>query len=355
MAAPATPTNFYVATGNNQNLAAWDITPTADSYQVQRSLDGVTFTTVSTLSGTPLATSYLDTAVTTGISYFYQVAAGTTGTYSAFTAPQSVVPSMTGEMSLGAIILAAKQRADRVNSNFVTKQEWISYVNQAMFELYDILVTTYEDYFIATPYMFQTNGSNYIYNLPDGITSYINGISFQAGYIAPPFYKLWGVDLAINTANNAFVTLNKFNPIDRNRYVYPNSSSTIYGVYNMQYRLIGTNQIEFIPVPAGTQYIRIWYVPRLTQLLQDTDVTTQGISGWLEYVIVRAAKYALDKEESDTSQLNLELVALDKRIKETAMNRDVGQPEKIADIRRGTSWGGNDWGGGWGPAGGGGY
>jgi hypothetical protein len=251
---------------------------------------------------------------------------------------------MTGELPLSSIILQAQQRADRVNSNFVTKPEWINYVNQAMFELYDLLVTVYEDYFIATPAQFSTNGSTFQYPLPDGVTSFVNGLTYQPGYIAPPFYKLWGVDLAINTANNAYVTLNKFNPIDRNRYVYPNSASTIYGVYNMQYRLIG-DSIEFIPVPAGNQIIRIWYIPRLTQLLQDTDVTTQGISGWIEYVIVRAAKYALDKEESDTTQLNTELVALNDRIRASAMNRDAGQPDTVSDIRKGGYWGGNGFGG----------
>lgn len=351
MAAPSIPNNFYVSTANAQNLAGWDITPTATSYIVQRSLDGVTFTTVATLTGTPLATSYLDTTVTSGIAYYYQVAASNTDGSSAYTTATAVVPSMTGELSLGAIILSAKQRADRVNSNFVTKSEWISYVNQAMFELYDLLVTIYEDYFVATPAQFTTNGNTFLYPLPNGITSYVNGVSFQSGYIAPPFYKLIGVDLGINTANNAFVTLNRFNFIDRNRYVYPNSASTIYGVYNMQYRILGTNQIEFIPVPASGQIIRLWYIPRLTQLLQDTDVTTQGISGWIEYVIVRAAKYALDKEESDTSQLNLELVALNKRIEESGMNRDAGQPETVSDSRRAGNFGSSGDGTGWNQAG----
>lgn len=341
---PSTPLSFFVQTANAQNLVSWAITATATSYIVQRSLDGVTFTTVATISGSPLATNYLDSTVSSGIAYWYQVAASNGSGTSAYTVAQMVVPSMSGELSLGSIRLQAQQRADRVNSNYVTLPEWNNYINQAMFELYDLLVTVYEDYFIATPAQFLTNGSTFQYSLPDGVTSFVNGLTFQPGYIAPPFYKLWGVDLAVNTANNAYVTLNKFNPIDRNRYVYPNSASTIYGVYNMQYRLIG-NKIEFIPVPAGNQIIRLWYIPRLTQLLQDTDVTTQGISGWIEYVIVRAAKYALDKEESDTTQLNTELVALDARIKASAMNRDAGQPDVVSDIRKGGYYGGNGFGG----------
>jgi hypothetical protein len=84
-------------------------------------------------------------------------------------------------------------------------------------------------------------------------------------------------------------------------------------------------------------------------LLADTDITTTGISGWIEYVIVRAAKYALDKEESDTSKLDAQLLYLKGRIEESAQNRDAGIPDKISDIR-GSGWYGQT-GGGWGPMG----
>ena len=79
----------------------------------------------------------------------------------------------------------------------------------------------------------------------------------------------------------------------------------------------------------------------MTELLQDTDTTNFGISGWQEYVIVRAAKYALDKEESDTTILTQEIAFLKARIEETASNRDAGQPDRISDTRSGN---GNGWG-----------
>jgi hypothetical protein len=71
----------------------------------------------------------------------------------------------------------------------------------------------------------------------------------------------------------------------------------------------------------------------------DTDITTIGFSGWLEYVIVRAAKYALDKEESDTTKLTEEILFIQKRIEDTAPNRDAGQPDRVSDIRQGRGWG----------------
>lgn len=296
------------------------------------------FTVLVTLSGSPLATSYLDTAVTLGTQYFYTVQASTVSGTSPATIAQSVVPAPTGEMTLGAIRLKAQQRADRVNSNFVTMPEWNSYINQAMFELYDLLITVYEDYYVASPIQFVCDGTTYLYPLPNGSNTFLNANNTAQTVTPPSYYKLLGVDLALNNAVNAYVTINKFNFIDRNRFVYPNTASTIYGVFNLQYRVMGSN-LEFIPTPSTGQAIRLWYIPRLTELLQDTDITTTGISGWIEYVIVRAAKYALDKEESDTAKLDTEILFLKGRIEESAANRDAGQPDSISDTRSNGGWG----------------
>lgn len=339
MAIPGVPTNFFVQTANQQNLASWNLSPGATSYIVSRSEDNVTYTTIATVSGSPLATSYLDTAVTLGTQYWYQIAALNISGQSIFTAPQSVIPSPTGEMCLSQIRLQAQQRADRVNSQFVSMPEWNTYINQAMFELYDLLVTVYEDLYVATPVQFMTDGSTFLYDLPNGSNTFLNGINPNITFTPEPFYKLLGVDLSIQNSNNGYVTINKFNFIDRNRFVYPNTASTIYGVFNLQYRMLG-KQIEFIPTPTANQGVRLWYIPRLKELLQDTDITTTGISGWIEYVIVRAAKYALDKEESDTTKLDQQILFLKGRIEETAANRDAGQPDKISSTRTNSGqWG----------------
>lgn len=337
---PGIPQNFVAQTANQKNLVSWDLSTGATSYKVQRSLDNVTYTPLVTVSGSPLATSYLDTAVTLGTQYWYNVAASNVSGDSSYTTPQSVVPAPTGEMCLSQIRLAAMQRADRVNSNFVTMSEWRSYINQSLFELYDLLITVYEDLYVATPAQFQADGVTFLYSLPNGSNTFLNALNLQS-FTPQPFYKLLGVDLALQNATNAYVTVPKFNFINRNRFVYPNTSSTIYGVFNLQYRMLGSN-IEFIPTPSAGQNIRLWYIPRLVELLQDTDITTAGISGWMEYVIVRAAKYALDKEESDTSKLDQQIIFLKGRIEETAANRDAGQADTISDVRsnRGSGYGG---------------
>jgi hypothetical protein len=351
MSAPGIPQNFYVQQGNRQVYLSWDISAGSTSYIVQRSTDGVNFSTLATV----VINNYLDTSVTAGIQYFYQVAASN-GSISPYTLAQSIIPSPAAEMSLYQLRQMSFQRADRTGSNFVTLPEANMFINQAMYELYDLLITADEEFYVATPAQWtsQPNNNNqtYLYPLPDGATNFVNGLDGTSNYLAPPFYKLKGVDLALNTANNAWVTINKFSFMDRNRFVYPNTASTIYGVFNLQYRLLGSN-IELIPTPSAGQKLRIWYIPRLPQLLMDTDLTTSGISGWLQYVIIRTAKYILDKEESDTTKLDQELAFLQKRIEETAANRDTGMPDKISDVRQNGYWGSlSDGYGGSGPIGG---
>lgn len=339
MAIPFSPPSFSVQQGNLKIFLSWDIVAGATSYSVQRSTDGVTFSTLAN----PAPNSYLDTTASIGVQYYYRVASTNGSGTSAYTAAQSAVIAPNGELSLGELRLRGQQRADRVNSQFVTNSEWNYFINQAMYELYDLLITVYEDYFEAPEVTFTVNGNSNKYPLPDGILTFTDSATGQP-IIAPPFYKLSGVDLALFNTTNGYVNMNKYNLIDRNKFVYPNSGSTIYGVYNLQYRLMG-NFIRFIPVPSGGTMIRLLYIPRLPTLLADTDVTTIGYSGWLQYVIARAAKYALDKEESDTTTLDQELGFLKKRIEESAMNRDVGQPDTVSDLRNtqlGWGYGGFD-------------
>ncbi len=343
MAVPYQVQNLAAQQADGNILLSWNGSLSASAYQVQRSTDGVNFTDL----GAPIVVvQYLDSLPGVGIQYFYQVLAQNGDGNAPASQIVSMVTAPPGEMSLGELRLRAQQKADRVNSAFVTNPEWNFNIRLAMYELYDLLITTYEDYNIAAPAYINTGGTLFQYALPDG-TNYLGGtLGGASGAPANRLYKLSGIDLGVNTSNNAWVTIHRFDWIDRNAYVYPNSTSTIYGVYNMRYRVMGTNLV-LIPTPAGNQQLRLWYAPVLPAMLQDTDLTTIGWSGWLAYVITRAAKYALDKEEgSDTGKLDAELLYLKKRIEESASNRDQGQPDTISNTRRDPVYGGGGWGDG---------
>jgi len=343
MAAPAVPSNLLVQQGNGQVYLSWDLTAGADTYKVYRSTNNITFTLLTTVS----INNYLDTAVTVNTQYWYKISALTGVDESSLTGAQTTIPTYSGNDSLLAIRTQAKQRADRVNSNFLTTEEWNNNINQSYFELYDLLKNCYEDWFFAKAYQFVTNGSSNMYPVPDGSSTFLD----VDGNVCKPFYNLLGVDCGLGpNSSNAWVTLHKYDFIERNRYVYPNITSTYMGVFNMRYRLMG-NTINLIPTPSANQYIQVWYVPRMTRLLRDIDVA-DGVSGWTEYIIVDAAIKALQKEESDVTALMMQKQALIKRIEETAINRDIGQPDTISNTRSFASRNGGGYGtggsdGGW--------
>jgi hypothetical protein len=189
------------------------------------------------------------------------------------------------------------------------------------------LVSKYGDDYYVQNVSFNTDGTTTLYPLPDG-TLYSS---------AAPFLKLLGVDLALQSTTNSWVTLHPFNFSARNRYSYPNMQ-TFYGVGNLRYR-IQANNLWLQPVPASGQTIRLWYVPRTAVLSGDSD-TSDGIGGWLEYVITDAAIKALQKAERPLDALAAQKLALITRIESAAENRDAGFPATVSDSQSSETWGG---------------
>jgi len=219
---------------------------------------------------------------------------------------------MATTMTLTELKNAVRQRSDMENSQFVKDTELTSYINQSYFELYDLLVQKYGDnYFVASPYSFTSDGVNDEYTLPTDM------------------YKFLGVDLALSNSTDSWVTIKPFNFAERNRYAVPNFQS-FYGITNLRYRLMG-NKLKFTPIPQANQQFRLWYVPRLTTLVNNTD-TVDGISGWTEYIIIDAAIKCLQKEESDTNVLMGQKLAIIQRIENASENRDAGFPRTVADV-----------------------
>lgn len=327
MAIPAIPTGFQVQQGNGIVYLSWNITTGATSYKIQRSINGVSFSDLDTSS----VNNYLDSSVSVGTQYYYQIAAVNGSGTSGYVTPLSAIPALAGQLSLGEIRLRAQQAADRENSQFLTLSEWNFNINQSAAEFYDLLITAYEDYFVAPRLTFSTDGSSSQFDLP-------TGLNYSS---APAFYKLYGVDCGLDASQNAWLTLKKFNFIERNKFVFPQMQSSLLGIFNMQYRVVG-GKIMFVPIPSANLSIGLWYFPRITTLLADTDIL-DGIGGWTEYVIIDSAIKALRKEESDTTLLFEQKMMLKKRIEEAAQHRDAGQPDTISDVRtRSESWGSGD-------------
>lgn len=229
-----------------------------------------------------------------------------------------------GVVTLGDLRDELRLRIDRVNSTFFTDAELNTYISGSYKELYDLLAQKFgDDYYVATPYEFTTDGTNDTYDLP------------------ATFYKLIGCDASYNGGGaNGWITLKQFMFQERNTYTLPNYQG-FYGITNLRYRLRG-DKIWFTPLPIGGQLLRIFYIPRPTELTDDAD-TVDGVSGWEEYILCDAAIKCMVKEESDPSAFAAQKSAMLVRIESAAENRNAGQPQTVSDIHQGFwpygSWG----------------
>lgn len=337
MAIPGIPQNLYITTGNGKICLNWKISAGATTYPIQRSTDGVTFTPLAA----PATNFYLDIAVTIGTQYWYKIAAANGSDVSSYASVGTngqtlqIVPCAPGQINLGYLRYMSKLRANKLRSQFLTDDEWNFNINQSAKKLYDFLTQKFgENYFLAPPVQIPT--SNVITSLglsavplPDG-TNY----TYQDGSKVPRMFKLAGVDVSVNAGNGQWFTLPRFNWIDRNRYSTLQLSGTVQSIYGLAYCEYGEN-CYLIPTPQAAQFIQLWIIPLMTEMLLDTDMMPFSLSGWSELVIVDAAIKALVKEESyDQAQaLASERSGILDRIEQVASNRDVGQPNTISNTR----------------------
>jgi hypothetical protein len=214
-------------------------------------------------------------------------------------------------ITLGEARLQAQQRADMVNSTFVSTAEWNTMINASYAELYDLLIGVYEDYKITSANISVLPNTD-TYSLP------------------ATFYKLRGVDLVLDALGNA-VSLRPFNFNERNSYMFTPTWNTV-GLSYLRYHMQG-DSIRFVPVPNGPQTIKLWFIPAITRLSADAD-TLDGVNGFEEYLILDAAIKARVKEESDVQELMIQKEAMKKRIESMAPARDAGEPEKVSDVNK---------------------
>lgn len=172
-----------------------------------------------------------------------------------------VTEVVAGSVTVEDLELQVRQRADMVNSEFVTSDEVQQYVKQSMYELYDLLIQKFGADYYMSEYTFVTDGANDSFALPADM------------------YKLRGVDLRTgdpSAGSSGWLSLRPHNFGERNRYVYPNTQTTFGLASNLQYHVQG-DSIRFVPLPASGQTVKLWYTPRLTDVAASAPSSVTGI------------------------------------------------------------------------------
>lgn len=212
-------------------------------------------------------------------------------------------------MTLAQLRDAVRQRSDMERTQFIKDPELTAYINGSYGELYDILVSRFEDYY----------SEQVSFSLASGVSTYA---------LPADFYKMRGLDYQVSAPDDwETVRPLPFGERNtRNRTV----NRLIYGVRPINYRILG-GSLKFFPESQADGSYRMFYIPRFTPLAADGDVMGDVLD-FEEYVIVDAAIKCVVKEESDPQALMLQKQQLRERIQAMASNRDAGDPERITDV-----------------------
>ena len=209
-----------------------------------------------------------------------------------------------------AIDLADMRRSAFIDQSGTASTELIRYVNMAYKDVYQQIVMSKENYF-ATPYSFNLVGAQPSYPLP------------------ADFYKLNGVDLALDASNTRFITLSPAMFRDRNKY--KSSINALTAPYGQVFRyLIVKDSIQFIPVPSVAYQVILWYTPEPATIttLSDTISLPPGCD---EYMSLYIGALMKSKEESDATPLNVKRVEVLRQITHSLRERDTGAADYVVD------------------------
>ncbi len=191
-----------------------------------------------------------------------------------------------------------RRLADVVGSTFVTDAELTERINVAYKELYGLLVRN---------------------SLQRSETTYTVTANGAASYALPAnFLGLIGV---YRSVGEDFVPLERFD--DKFK---PGSRTGDAS----KYRVVGSNLVLY-PKPSSGTY-DVVYIPVPGDMAADAD-TMDGVLGWEEFVVLDAAIYVLEKEESDTSKLEFKRDRILKRIQDEAQIAEFTQAPRIRNTR----------------------
>lgn len=215
--------------------------------------------------------------------------------------------------TLSELRTRARRLADAVGNNFFSDAEINDYINTGLGELHDILVTKFEDYHV----------SSISFNLASDTSSYtLESIGLNN------LYKLMGIDIAQGSET---IRVPRYTFQERNTFKASQALYSDRGHTNHRYSLTG-NAIKFIPTPLSTEEVTVWYIPKFTKLVNDSDSVDGNIaSNWEDYAVMSAAIKMRQKEETSTTSLVKEQEKLTVRIEDAARNRDAGEPMGITD------------------------
>jgi hypothetical protein len=242
-------------------------------------------------------------------------------------------------ITLSELRTAARQKADMParsdGDGFVSDTELNGYINTAGAELWDMLVTQYEDQFTLTTSISSPS--------PLDMTQWPTLLSLPpTGYGNYYLHKLRCIEWF---DGSTYRELQRVERAEWSKYRGapsdddPTAFTMVGGWLWLMPTDINYPGLQGTGNSGSERTFRVTWIPTYRMLTADAAEMFGGSGGfqlpnrWEEYIVVRAAIEMLRKEESDISALSQERERLEARIRTAATNRDASGPKRIADTR----------------------
>ncbi len=228
-----------------------------------------------------------------------------------------------------------RQRADMVNSTFVSDSEIDTFNERAFQELYGMAVGEWEDIYVRK---FETtiapsagltgNVAASEFNLPSDVKKLRSVRIKNDRFLSPiSIREIEGLDAA---GGSQRTSKPRYYWLYGNAYANPVPSSPTVASLGMS--------IALMPPPDTTYTITVYYVPAvsLEEVSRDDGFgnpnTLAMLADWDEYVVLTACIKCKDKEESDVSVLLQERAMLLENIKKSWQPVDTSEAARVVQL-----------------------
>lgn len=211
-----------------------------------------------------------------------------------------------------------RSKIDRVNAATPTNTEINGWLNESAAELWDEVVTVYEDQFTT----YATTDAPQSTPIDISNLSTLFGLAVPVDHDPVRLFKLRALEYSIN---GEWREVDGVPRQEWRKYETATASHAPVG-----YTLMG-EAVHLLPSTTASQLYRLTYIPAYEKMVDDTDDLFYVPNRWDEFVVVDACIKARIKLQQDPSAEMARKAELRQRIRRAATNRTPGQSHKVTE------------------------
>jgi hypothetical protein len=215
-------------------------------------------------------------------------------------------------VTLAELKISTRNKADLLKNLAVGETELRDLVNESYRSLYRKVINSYPNQNLQS-YEFVVQGSADGYTFPSNIS----------------IYRLDGVERLFD-ADNCWYDVRAFQWAERNLY---NGAWNVFRFWNIGYIYLVPATLRFrANTDVGGTY-RIWYIPNVTDLVDESDQILPDLEKWSEYITTDATIKCLIKLNRPADEWMQRKAVLEQDIANSSVKRDVLAPQRVANVR----------------------